>query len=268
MDRHEDEDQQMPPSYPPENPREHSAAAHEEHEARQQAEDEKSTSSKFGALALEFVTIIAVALLISVIIKTFIAQAFAIPSESMEDTLIPGDRILVNKLADDEDDLNRGDLVVFVDPGNWLDDEPEENRSGWQQVLIDVGEAIGLVPQNVGDHLVKRIIGMPGDHVVCCNEEGLITVNGEPIRETYLKPGVTASDSAFDVTVPEGHVWLLGDNRSLSKDARFHHRATGFGFVPMSNIEGRAWLTVYPLDRFGTIPSASHIFENVPDPSP
>lgn len=258
MDR--SEGGQMPPSFPPENV--YTGTSDVQRDTAQQPE---KTGPKLGSLALEFVTIIAVALLISVIIKTFFAQAFAIPSESMEDTLIPGDRILVNKLADDEDDLNRGDVVVFVDPGDWLDGVPDPDRPGWQQFLIDVGEAVGLVPQNVGDHLVKRIIGMPGDHVVCCNDDGLITVNGEPIRETYLKPGVTASDSPFDVTVPEGHVWLLGDNRSRSKDARFHQYATGFGFVPMSNIEGRAWLTIYPLDRFGTIPSATHVFENVPD---
>ncbi len=270
MERQDDDFQQMPPSYPPQIPSPSRGASDEEYVARHQkvdAEGFTSARSKFGSLALEFTTIIAVALLISVIIKTFFAQAFAIPSESMEDTLIPGDRIMVNKLADSQDDLNRGDIVVFVDPGSWLDDIPQPDRSGWKQVLIDIGEAIGIVPQNVGDHLVKRIIGMPGDHVQCCNEDGLITVNGEPIRETYLKPGVAASNSTFDVTVPEGHVWVLGDNRNRSKDARFHQQATGFGFVPISNIEGRAWLTVYPLDRLSTIPSATHVFDTVPDPS-
>ncbi|NLW13199.1 MAG: signal peptidase I [Trueperella sp.] len=266
MDGHE-HDQNMPPSYPP--GASHGSSADDEYVARHQKVDSEgypSKSSRLSSFALEFVTIIAVALLISVITKTFFAQAFAIPSESMEDTLIPGDRILVNKLADDEDDLARGDLVVFVDPGNWLDDIPEPDVPGWQQILIDMGEAIGLVPQNVGDHLVKRIIGMPGDQVTCCNDEGLITVNGEAIRETYVKPGVAASNTTFDVIVPEGHVWVLGDNRNRSKDARFHQQASGFGFVPMSSIEGRAWLTVYPLDRFGTIPSATHVFENVPVP--
>lgn len=273
--------QPMPPSYPPEKPyppekqpdsgggeNRFDEASRAEGGSEGSGSQSQSRSSKFGSVVLEFVTVIAVALLLSVIIKTFFVQAFAIPSESMEDTLIPGDRILVNKLADDEGSLNRGDVVVFVDPGNWLEGIPEPDRPAWQDALISIGETIGLVPQNVGDHLVKRIIGMPGDHVVCCNEEGLIEVNGEPIRESYVKPGVSASDIPFEVTVPEGHVWLLGDNRARSKDARYHQYATGFGFVPIANIEGRAWLTVYPFDRFGTIPSAGHVFANVPVPVP
>ncbi|VEI12691.1 signal peptidase I [Trueperella bialowiezensis] len=266
MDGQDNYGQAMPPSYPPENPRAANPAV--EPEPVEQEASAETNSSKFFSGFLEFGMVIAAALLLSVIIKTFFAQAFAIPSESMEDTLIPGDRILVNKLADGEGDLNRGDVVVFVDPGSWLDDVPEPERNALQEALINIGEAIGLVPQNVGDHLVKRIIGMPGDHVACCTDEGLLTVNGQPIRESYLKPGVSASHSTFDVTVPAGHVWVLGDNRPRSKDARFHHQATGFGFVPIANIEGRAWLTVYPFDRFGTIPSATHVFENVPDPAP
>ncbi|WP_460998093.1 signal peptidase I [Trueperella pyogenes] len=249
----------MPPSYPP------------TQRARSVSDEKKKGArthkQKIGSFALELATIIAVALLISVIIKTFFAQAFAIPSESMENTLIPGDRILVNKLIDTEDELHRGDVVVFVDPGNWLDGVAKPNYPGWQQALLTIGEAVGIVPQNVGNHLVKRVIGLPGDHVTCCNGDGLITVNGEPIRETYLKPGVAPSETPFDVRVPDGHVWLLGDNRNRSKDARFHHQVTGFGFVPIKNIEGRAWLTIYPMDRFGKIPSASDVFAGLRDRS-
>lgn len=245
----------MPPSYPPE----HRA------EPSRSEKGEVGAKKRLGSTLLEFATIIAVALLISVIIKTFFAQAFAIPSESMENTLIPGDRILVNKLADSEEDLHRGDVVVFVDPGNWLSDSAKPHYSGVQKVLISVGELVGVVPQNVGDHLVKRIIGLPGDHVECCHD-GLITVNGEPITETYIKPGSSPSDTEFDVVVPDGHVWLMGDNRDRSKDSRYHQQATGFGFVPISNIEGRAWLTMYPLDRMGKIPSAREVFAGVDSP--
>ncbi len=251
----ETQETSMPPSYPPE-----SRAVPSRTEAA-----EVSTKKRIGSVVLEFATIIAIALLISVVIKTFFAQAFAIPSESMENTLIPGDRILVNKLADSEEDLNRGDVVVFVDPGNWLSDSAKPHYTGVQKALINLGELVGIVPQNVGDHLVKRIIGLPGDHVTCCND-GLITVNDVPIMETYIKPGSAPSDTAFDVVVPDGHVWVMGDNRDRSKDSRYHQQATGFGFVPITNIEGRAWLTIYPLGRMGTIPSASEVFANVDSP--
>lgn len=264
-ERFAEEPDQMPPSFPPVS----REAAREERvadvEAEETPEEEQRSTNRFASFALEFFTVIAVALLISVIIKTFFLQAFAIPSESMENTLIPGDRILVNKLASDEEDLNRGDIVVFVDPGGWLDDLPPDNSPKWKQLLTDVGETIGILPQNVGDHLVKRIIGIPGDHVVCCNEEGMISVNGEPVVETYVKSGTNPSDQEFDVVVPNGHVWVLGDNRANSKDSRFHQQASGFGFVPISNIEGRAWLMVLPLDRFGSIGHADGVFDSVPD---
>ncbi|QOR48356.1 signal peptidase I [Trueperella pecoris] len=261
LEQPDHDDTQMPPSYPPQ---ERAVPSKSEPEKRPAKLTAPTPRQRVGSFFLEFATIIAVALLISVIIKTFFAQAFAIPSESMENTLIPGDRIFVNKLADSEGELNRGDVVVFVDPGNWLEGVAKDSYPAWQQVLVDVGEAVGLIPQNVGDHLVKRIIGLPGDHVKCCNGDGLITVNGEPIKETYLKPGVSPSDTPFDVIVPDGHLWLMGDNRNRSKDARYHQQATGFGFVPITNVEGRAWVTIFPLDRFGTIPSASDVFANVP----
>lgn len=258
MDDFNDDERAMPPSYPP--------SHHPDQEAAPAQMTEEDSSRSGSSFILELATIIAVALLISVIVKAFFAQAFAIPSESMEDTLIPGDRIMVNKLADSADDLNRGDVVVFVDPGNWLAEVPEDDSPGWRKAISEFGQIIGLLPKNIGDHLVKRIIGMPGDHVVCCNEVGQITVNDVALDETYLKPGVAPSATPFDVVVPEDHVWVLGDNRPRSKDARFHQQETGFGFVPIRNIEGRAWLTIYPLNRFGTLPSAADVFAAVPEP--
>lgn len=296
--RENDDDQSssMPPSYPPKNPH-HQRDSAQSHNAAPQnrapgdsgiaqgayvsdesevyasgpqaAEDaavEESPAKKAWSFILEFLTVLAVALLAAVIIKTYFVQAFEIPSESMEETLVPGDRIVVNKLADSEEDLNRGDVVVFVDPGGWLDPVPQPERPAIQNFFINVGEAIGLIPQNVGDHLVKRIIGMPGDRVTCCGEDGRISVNGEPVSEPYLKPGVNPSDIPFDVTVPEGYVWVLGDNRANSADSRTHQMQDGFGFLPIQNIEGRAWLRMFPLDRFGTLDSATTSFENVPHP--
>lgn len=256
----------MPPSFPPQS-REAAVEERVKGDQREDAPEEPKKKPRFFGLVLEFLTVISVALLISVILKTFFIQAFEIPSESMEDTFVPGDRIVVNKLANDADDLNRGDIVVFLDPGDWLANVPAPDRPAWQDAIQTIGEAIGLLPQNVGDHLVKRIIGLPGDNVACCNGEGLLTINGEPITETYIKPGVNPSDIEFDFTVPRGHVWVMGDNRSNSQDSRYHQIVDGSGFVPIKNIEGRAWLRILPFDRFGTLPGESDVFKNVPEPA-
>ncbi|MDO5026130.1 MAG: signal peptidase I [Trueperella sp.] len=256
---------QMPPSFEP------SAEAGEERiaaaQARAEAEAEaKNSPRSLWAWLLEIFTIIGIALLLSVLVKTFLFQAFEIPSESMENTFVPGDRIIVNKLADSAEDLNRGDPVVFVDPGNWLHQSLSPELSPAAEKLQNIGVAIGILPQNIGKHLVKRIIGMPGDRVACCNQGGLITVNGAPIVEDYLKDGVAPSAEEFDVTVPAGHVWVLGDNRINSQDSRYHQAHTGFGFVPIKNIEGRVWAIVYPFDRMERLPSVAQTFVNVPDP--
>ncbi|MFY9263444.1 MAG: signal peptidase I [Actinomycetaceae bacterium] len=261
-DRFAEAPEVMPPSYPPGK----RGTDEDKAEIVDDVDEKPTRGSSVLSLVLEFFTVVAVALLISVILKTFVVQAFEIPSESMENTMIPGDRILVNKLADDEDSLERGDLIVFIDPGNWLGDLPEPERGPFQEKLQIIGQAIGVLPQNSGEHLVKRIIGLPGDHVACCNDVGQLMINGEPINETYIKEGVVPSVENFDVTVPSGHVWVMGDNRSNSQDSRYHQAVEGFGFVPITNIEGRAWLRILPFDRFGRFDDVSDIFAEVPDP--
>ncbi|WP_216382408.1 signal peptidase I [Arcanobacterium phocae] len=225
-----------------------------------------SLGRRFFSSILEIGTIVAIALLFSVLLKTFFLQAFEIPSGSMEDTIIIDDRVVVNKLANSADDLNRGDIVVFRDPGQWLANTQVPEPSGWQAGIQKVGEAVGLMPKNAGSHLIKRLIGLPGDHVSCCDDKGRMMVNGHSLDETYIKPGVTPSDETFDVRVPRGHVWVMGDNRSDSSDSRYHQRVDGSGFVPIRNIEGRAWLRILPVSRFGTLPDVSKVFEGVPEP--
>lgn len=228
---------------------------------------EKADRKRTGwSMVLEFFTVIAVALLCSVIIKTFFVQAFEIPSESMESTLVPGDRILVNKLADDVDEINRGDVVVFVDPGGWLDVQVKP-ATGLKKLLLDAGQMVGLVPQNIGEHLVKRVIGVEGDVVESAGNGEPVLVNGVPLGETYLKAGVQPSVEAFKVTVPEGHLWVMGDNRPNSKDSRYHQRVSGFGFVPIENVEGRAWMRIYPFSRIGSLDDVSQVFSKVPEPA-
>ena len=214
----------------------------------------------------EFAVIVAVALFAAAILKTYLIQPFEIPSSSMANTLLPGDHILVNKLADSEDELHRGDIVVFRDPGNWLADVKLPEKTGFQKALTTVGEAIGLIPQNAGTHLVKRLIGKPGDKIVCCTSKGNLKINGAEVKEPYLIDGATASNIPFEVTVPPGHLWMLGDNRPGSKDSRYHQEVTGFGFVPIKNVEGRAWLRIYPFNRFAQLKSHPEAFANVPEP--
>lgn len=261
-----EEPSQMPPSFEPsaEAGKERVAAA--QARAATTAEEEQNQSRSLFAWVLEILTIIAIALLLSMLIKTFLLQVFEIPSESMENTFVPGDRIVVNKLADSEEDLHRGDPIVFVDPGNWLSESLLPDNSSVAEKIQKVGVTVGILPQNIGKHLVKRIIGMPGDRVTCCNQGGLITVNGAPIVEDYLKDGVAPSLTEFDVVVPPGHVWVLGDNRANSQDSRYHQSHTGFGFVPIKNIEGRVWAIIYPFNRIERLPSAAQTFVNVPDP--
>ncbi|PPF63898.1 signal peptidase I [Clavibacter michiganensis] len=206
----------------------------------------------------DVIVIVIVALLASVLIKTFLVRSFFIPSGSMENTLQIDDRILVNELVPDLVPLRHGDVVVFHDPGNWLTPAPTTtNPLSW---LLT---ATGLAPTDDGDHLIKRVIGLPGDTVACCNEVGQLTVNDTPIVEpyTYLAPGAPASDLPFTVTVPDDSLWVMGDNRGNSADSRAHTSTPSRGFVPYSDVVGRAILITWPLDRWTWIDDHSREFE-------
>ncbi len=218
-----------------------------------------------GALR-EGVIVVGTALVLSLLIKTFLAQAFYIPSESMEDTLVRNDRVLVSLLEPGPFDLERGDVVVFRDPGGWLDPSVVPQRSGLSKVAVDVLTFVGVLPQDAGEHLIKRVIGMPGDHVVCCDAEGRLTVNDVPLDETYLPEGTEPSTLDFDVTVPDGRIWVMGDNRGFSQDSRYHQDLPGAGTVSTDLVVGRAVLLFWPLDRFGTLSNHSDVFADVPAP--
>lgn len=210
--------------------------------------------------------VIGTALIVSLLIKTFLFQAFYIPSESMERTLMVNDRIIVSLLEPGPFDLERGDVVVFRDPGGWLNSPPPEDVSGGRGVLRDVLTFVGILPQDSGEHLVKRVIGMPGDHVKCCDADGKLTINGVPITEDYLPPGTAPSTVDFDIVVPSDSVWVMGDNRDRSLDARFHQELPGGGSLKESYIVGRAVLLFWPWDRFGGLSNHSEVFAKVPDP--
>lgn len=211
----------------------------------------------------ETAIIVVSALLLSVLIKTFLVQSFFIPTGSMESTLEVNDRVLVSKLAPGPLDVHRGDIVVFKDPGGWL--EPMgEGPGGWQGAVSDTLTFVGLLPQDAGEHLIKRVIGLPGDTVECCDAQGRLTVNGVPIDEPYLNEGSRPSEIEFSVVVPEGSLWVMGDNRQNSRDSRYHQGDPGGGAIPLDNVVGVAFLTLWPLDRATVLRNPGDTFADVP----
>jgi signal peptidase I len=194
--------------------------------------------------------IVITALVISVLIKTFLVQAFYIPSGSMENTLLVNDRVLVNKLADKPDEIHRGDVVVFRDPGGWLNSPDQSRDRGSLVGLIRDGLVfVGLAPAAGEEDLIKRVIGVGGDTVACCDDNGRVTVNGHPLNEPYVFGNDDPSTESFKVTVPKDELWVMGDHRSVSEDSRAHQQQPGDGFVPVKDVIGRAFTIVWPLDR-------------------
>ncbi len=190
----------------------------------------------------EMLLLVGMALVLAIVIKAFFVQAFYIPSGSMNDTLVLDDRILVQKVSYWAGDAERGDIVVFSDPGGWLG--PAEVRTADNPVTRGL-ETFGLYP--TGGHLVKRVIGVGGDHVVCCDKDGRVTVNGTPLHEgSYLAAGEKPSLIRFDVEVPEGYIWVQGDNRSNSADSRVHLGDPGGGFIPVDDVVGKVFAVVWP----------------------
>ena len=211
----------------------------------------------------EVVVVLAMALALSLLIKTFLVQAFFIPSQSMEDTLLVGDRVLVSKLTPGPFALHRGDVIVFKDPGGWLEPTPAPQDGPVRSWLRDGLTFVGLLPQDSGEHLIKRVIGLPGDTVTCCDAKGRLQVNGVSVNETYVRAGNVPSLERFTVTVQPGHLWVMGDNRSESADSRFH-RAIDDGQVPLSDVVGKAFVIVWPLPRFGGVVEPPGVFSAVP----
>jgi signal peptidase I len=191
----------------------------------------------------EMILLLGIALVLAIVIKAFFIQAFYVPSASMDDTLVPSDRILVQKISYwGSGSPHRGDVVVFADPGGWL--SPTESQTGGG-VAVRALEAVGLYP--AGGHLVKRVIGVGGDEVRCCDAEGRITVNGVALNEkAYLAPGDRPSTIDFDVKVKPGYLWVQGDNRSNSADSRVHLGDPGGGQVPADDVVGKVLAVVWP----------------------
>lgn len=240
---------------------------------RRRRSTEPRESRRGGVLTFlrDVLVIVLVALVVSYLVNTFLVRSFYIPSASMESTLVEDDRILVDKLTPRFGGYDRGDVVVFRDPGGWLGPEASTpSRSPVAGAVEWVLSLVGLAAPDSEEHLVKRIIGLPGDRVVCCNDLGQLMVNGAAIDETrYLQlpvPDAPASSLEFDVVVPDDALWVLGDNRNRSQDSRYNRDQPGGGFVPLDNVVGRAFLITWPLNRLGTIDFHHEVFSAVPDP--
>jgi signal peptidase I len=216
----------------------------------------------------DVVIILVAAVVISFLIKTFLIRSFYIPSESMEDTLHVDDRIIVNELVPDLVGIERGDVIVFKDPGGWLNPvvQPQQNPvAGFFEWLLSF---VGLTAPDSNDHLIKRVIGLPGDTVACCNEFGQMTVNGVPLEEPYVQlPANTTrvSKDDFEVTVPDDSLWVMGDNRYNSQDSRYQVDKPSKGFVPFETVVGRAVLINWPLDRWTWLDNYPFVFSGVDD---
>lgn len=168
----------------------------------------------------------------------------------MQNTLQVGDRIAVNKLANFFTDIKRGEVVVFKDPANWLGAAPIETGSKPVVAIKNALVSVGVLPDPAKQYLIKRVIGVGGDTVVCCDTKGRISVDGTSINEKYIFAGNKPSDSTFKVTVPKGYIWVMGDHRGASADSRFHTDDIHHGMVPLNDVVGRAFVTVWPLNHF------------------
>ena len=200
----------------------------------------------------DLVIIVFAALVLTILLKTFVTQVFAIPTGSMENTLQPGDRVLVNKLVYRFRDIARGDVVVFSGQGSWGPDAPPPPGNPLVRFWDGVTNLIGISAP--GTDYIKRVIGVPGDHVACC-DAGRVTVNGVPLSEqSYVHPGETPSQVPFSVTVPPGRLWVLGDNRANSDDSRYRRDDPGSGTIPESAVVGRAFVIIWPPSRIGDLP--------------
>lgn len=184
----------------------------------------------------------AIPILVVLVLRLFLFGMYVIPSASMENTIMPGDRVVTTKLAPRFIRLQRGDIVVFRDPDGWLANESTSTN-----------------------YLIKRVIGLPGDTVACAGAGQPITINGAAINESsYLKPGDEPSMFPFSVTVTAGHLFVMGDNRSNSSDSRYHLNDKNGGLVPESDVVGVAFLRYWPFDRIGWLSAHHDVFQDVP----
>ena len=209
---------------------------------------------KKGSLLRELPILVVVALVVSLFIKTFVVQFFYIPSGSMENTLQIKDRVAVNKVPFISRSINRGDVVVFRDPDNWLPEIVDYDTNKYVSKAKSALVAVGVLPNPTKQYLVKRVIGVEGDHIVCCTKAGNLTINDVEVTEPYIYAGNKPSEMKFDVTVPKGKLWVMGDHRGASADSRYHQEDINKGFVPISRVTGRVVAVIWPFKNITYLP--------------
>ncbi len=209
---------------------------------------------KKGSLLRELPILVVVALVVSLFITTFVVQFFYIPSGSMENTLQIKDRVAVNKVPFISRSINRGDVVVFRDPDNWLPEIVDYDTNKYVSKAKSALVAVGVLPNPTKQYLVKRVIGVEGDHIVCCTKAGNLTINDVEVTEPYIYAGNKPSEMKFDVTVPKGKLWVMGDHRGASADSRYHQEDINKGFVPISRVTGRVVAVIWPFKNITYVP--------------
>ena len=209
---------------------------------------------KKGSLLKELPILVVVALVVSLLIKTFLVQFFYIPSGSMENTLQIKDRVAVNKVPFISKNISRGDVVVFRDPDDWLPEIVDYDTNKYVSKAKSALVAVGVLPNPTKQYLVKRVIGVEGDHIVCCTKAGNLTINDVEVTEPYIYAGNKPSEMKFDVTVPKGKLWVMGDHRGASADSRYHQEDINKGFVPISRVTGRVVAVIWPFKNIIYVP--------------
>lgn len=211
-------------------------------------------------IARETAIVLAIALLASIVIRLVLAQPMYVPDAAMSNTLQPGDRVLVAKGLSAVTGRSRGDVVAFADPGGWSQVEVPSAGIGDRMLAF-----LGLAPATSGDALVMRVIAVGGDRIECCNADGRIVLNGVPLAESYLPPGMPTDQVTFEVTVPQDAVFVMGDDRVNARDSRYH-LDTDSGAVPTSRLLGRAVLVLWPLGHLQALTTPAE-FSDVPEPT-
>lgn len=208
---------------------------------------------KKGSFLRELPLIVVSALIVSIVVKTFLLHFFYIPSGSMENTLQVGDRIAVNKFGALFSEIKRGEVAVFADPDNWMGTASASDESAVLGKIKSGLIIVGILPDPAKQYLIKRVIGVGGDDVICCDANGKLQVNGRSIDEPYIYEDDKPSEMKFNVQVPNGFVWVMGDHRAASADSRFHPDSANNGMVPLSKVIGRATFIIWPLSNIALI---------------
>ena len=221
-------------------------------DAGESGKNAPAARKKKKSLGRELLTIVLVAAVLTLLVKAFVVQVYRIPSASMENTLQVGDRVLVNKVVYHLRGIARGDIIVFSGQDSWGPDAPPPSGDPVVRLFDDVLSGLGLHDDQT--YYIKRVIGLPGDHVACCDAQGRVTVNGVPLNEGgYVYPGNPPSFK-FSAVVPPGHLWVMGDHRSDSDDSRYHPGDPGGGAIPENQVVGRAFLIIWPPSQIRDLP--------------